>query len=83
MGHTEHFFRIFYCYRIKIEISQLLMCSYSNDQDQWRPQEKISGVPGYGRPRRGSGVGAPRTPENLRKFAKKFLKKIAKKNALF
>ena len=30
----------------------------------------------------GPGGGAPRTPENFRKFAKKFLKKIAK-NAIF
>ena len=30
----------------------------------------------------GPGGGAPRTPENFRKFAKNFLKKIAK-NALF
>ena len=27
----------------------------------------------------GPGGGAPRTPENFRKFAKKFIKKIAKK----
>ena len=38
---------------------------------QWRTQEKISGVQGYGRSRRGSGGRAPRTPENFRKFAKK------------
>ena len=47
--------------------------------NQWRTQEKISGVQGYGRPPMGSGGGAPRTPENFRKFAKKFLKKIEKK----
>ena len=46
---------------------------------QWGTQEKISGVQGYGRPRRGSGGVAPLTPENFRKFAKKFLKKIAKR----
>ena len=49
---------------------------------QCRTQEKISGVQGYGRPRRGSGGVAPGTPENFRKFAKIFIKKIAK-NALF
>ena len=44
---------------------------------------KISGgVQGYGRPRSRSGGGTPLTPENFRKFAKKFLKKIAK-NAVF
>ena len=47
---------------------------------QWRTQEKISGVQGYGRPRRGSGGAAPRTPENFRKFAKKFLRKLQKMN---
>ena len=46
-------------------------------------REKISGgVQGLGRPRRGPGGGAPRTPENFRKFAKNVLKKIVK-NALF
>ena len=45
--------------------------------------KNFGGVQGYGRPSRGPGDGArPRTPENFRKFAKKFLKKIAK-NALF
>ena len=46
---------------------------------QWRTQEKNSGgAQVYGWPRRGSGGGAPRTPENLRKFANTFLKKIEK-----
>ena len=37
----------------------------------------------YGcRPRRGSGGGAPRTPDTFRKFAKKYLRKIAQ-NELF
>ena len=44
----------------------------------WRTLEKFSGVQVYGRFRRGSGGGASRTPEKFRKFAKKFLKKIAK-----
>ena len=46
--------------------------------DQWRMQENFSRVQVYGRPRRGSGGRAPGTPENFRKFAKKFLKKIEK-----
>ena len=41
-------------------------------------RKKFRGVQGYGRPRRGSGGEPPRTPENFRKFAKIFLKKIAK-----
>ena len=47
---------------------------------QWRTQEKISG----GVQGRGSGLvggpggGAPRTPENFRKFAKKFRRKLQK-----
>ena len=45
---------------------------------QWRTQEKVSGVQGYGRPRRGSGGGAPRTPENFRKFANNLLRKLQK-----
>ena len=42
---------------------------------------KISGGPGSGRPRRGYGGGAPRKPENFRKFAIYSLKNY--KNALF
>ena len=45
-------------------------------------RKKFRRVQGYGRPRRGSGGGAPRTPENFRKFAKKFLKKIEKMHYL-
>ena len=41
--------------------------------------KNFRGVQCYGLPRRGSGGGRePRTPENFRKFAKQFLKKIAK-----
>ena len=37
------------------------------------------GIQGFGRPRMGSGGGAPRTPENFRKFAKKFSEENCKK----
>ena len=43
-----------------------------------RTREIFRGVQSYGRPRRGSGGGAPRTPENFRKFAKKIIQEIAK-----
>ena len=39
-------------------------------QWQWRTQEKISGVQGYGRPCRGYGGRTPRTQEKFWKFAK-------------
>ena len=42
-------------------------------------RKKFRGIQCYDRPRRGSGGGVPRTPENFLKFAKKFLNKIAKK----
>ena len=46
---------------------------------QWRTQKKFrGGGQGYGGPRRGSGGGAPRTPENFWKFAKYFLRKLQK-----
>ena len=46
--------------------------------DPWRTRKlSMGGVQGYGRPRRGSGGGAPRMPEKFRKFAKYF-RKIAK-----
>ena len=41
-------------------------------------RKKFREVQGYGRPRRGSGGGAPQTPENFLKFAKKFLRKLQK-----
>ena len=41
-------------------------------------RKNFGGVQGYGRPRRGSRGGAPRTPENFRKFVKNSLRKLQK-----
>ena len=69
-------------YSVEKGFQFLQLCFFLCFAGQWRTQEKISG--GGGVQGRGSGLvggpggGAPRTPENFRNFAKKFLKKIAK-----
>ena len=45
---------------------------------QWHTQEKISGIQGYGRPRRGSRGGAPGRRRIVENLQTKFLDKIAK-----
>ena len=45
---------------------------------QWPTKENVSGVQGYGRPRRGSGGGSARMAENFRKVTKNFIRDLLK-----
>ena len=61
------------CLRIQRCVYLLIVIhTYAAAQPGFRFGGNILG----GRPGRGSGGGAPRTPENFRKFAKKIIKKI-------
>ena len=59
-------------FRFFLEFTENLSMNFSGVR-----RKKFQGVQG-----RGSGGGASRTPDNVRKFAKKFLKKMAK-NGVF
>ena len=60
-------------FQLKISLNSLNVDMHSGVR-----RKNFRGFQGYGRPRRGCGGGAPLTPENFRKFAINFLKKIAK-----
>ena len=57
---------------------QVPFYNYMNRGIQWHTQEKISGVQVMAGLVGGPGGGAPRTPENFRKFAKNSLRKLQK-----
>ena len=68
---------LFQTYKWERQLSESSFCRIKVwEPVQWRTHEKISGVQGYGRPRRGCGGGALLRPENFRKFAKNSLRKL-------